>query len=166
MDDKMENLLKSVKPMPAPAGMDESILTEARKVAAGIRLKRRLVFALPVMAAAAVLLAIVLFFVTARPVGKDVALPDGKAKEAASAAEDMPDASENIAARARLLEVKVSRLKALALMSKDMGRHFKSLDDLEKELENISKILETRPVENNNGDESGISGKTGGKRNA
>ena len=166
MDDKMENLLKSVKPMPAPAGMDKPILAESRKVAADIRLKRRLVFALPVMAVAAVLLAVVLFFVTARPVGKDVTLPEGKAKQSASAAEDMPDAYENIAARALLLEVKVSRLKTLALMSKDTGRHFKSLDDLEKELESISRILETRPVENDSGDESGISGKTGGKRNA
>jgi hypothetical protein len=158
MTEKIEELLSGLRPAPAPREMDDAVFAAVEKHAASRRAARRRLILAPAFAAA-ILAALALAFIAMdglRP-------PDVSRGVAAAKGQAVPEpGSELLAAKAKLLEMKLATLRRIAKLSDADSAEVSELDTLEAELKAIGDLLEN---ENPKPDESMKPALTGGKTN-
>lgn len=139
MDEHTEKLLTSLEPQSPPPAIGRAVEDAAFDFAVKRRRRRSVCRMVPVFAAAAAVLLVVGWFLL-----RDGAAPPREHRSAAATGpatvEHMPRA-RGLAARASLLEMKISRLKDMAVRSKDTGKHLRSIHELEKRLKSLSSAL-------------------------
>lgn len=143
MDDReIIESLKRLDPKKAPSRMDGKVLTAAEKAVPKAAAPPRLIFRWSAWAgAAAILLASLLLFLTLDAEQETSASKE----EAASAARPSQEA---LAARAKLLELKLARLKRLAAFTMNEKRYADDLNGLDRKLRDIDRIfLSIEPTE-------------------
>lgn len=164
-DEKVTEFLKSLPTRNAPPEMDKHVLSAVEEVLHGRTslLGWRAVLYAIAAAAAVMLTTVAVTFRAHTPVRRT--LPDGVVARAPAARVGAKTSSEKVAARAALLELKLSRLRQLARFSENKSRHLSNLESLQKELEDItSRISETETPKEKSGGESLVPTKEGGRR--
>ncbi len=139
MDEHTETLLTSLEPKSPRPAVGRIVEDAAVDFAVRRQRRRTVVRMVPVSAAAAAVLLVAGWFLV-----RDTAAPPREHRPAASpesaTVENIPRA-RGLAARASLLEMKISRLKDMAVRSKDTGKHLRSIHELEKRLRSLSSAL-------------------------
>jgi hypothetical protein len=159
-DEKTAEFLKRLRPRGAPDGMDERVLSAARAAVRGPAFSRKRAALALACAAAAVLVAVILFLGAPEQAPAPATARAAKTVKPAAAL-----SSKDVSARAALLEVKLSRLRKLALLSGNKAEHFSDLDALEKELKTIGGMIGKTPKKLKQDKESLLPRHTKGKEN-
>lgn len=141
-DQEIIESLKRLEPRVAPSRMDGKVLAAAEKAVPKDAALPRPIFRWSALAgAAAILLASLLLFLT---LDSEQEIPASR-QEAVSAARPSQEA---LAARAKLLELKLARLKRLAAFTMSGERYADELNGLDRKLRDIDRIfLRIEPTE-------------------
>ena len=146
-DRDVRELLGSLRPRRSPAGLDDRILAEGDSAARRMRARRRLRFGVAgaVSAAAAAVVAVVVwgFPGTARRVVQptaDLDVADADRSRAADMEMETEALETAASAKAALLEMRIERLRMMALSAEGGDDILLGLDSLRRELDAIEQV--------------------------
>ena len=133
-DQEIVEILKKLAPRTAPSDLDGKVLSKAETAAQERKVPDKLFPGFIWLGAAAILLVSVILFLTLEA-EKEVPAPEDRTAVA------NPPSREALAARARLLELKLARLKRLAAVIDLGGRYSDDLGGLDRKLRDIDRIF-------------------------